>query len=103
MPALINAGIAFTRNGGRYIQVGTAPFDFKPEFNLFEFMVSGKQLIGAIEGLSYPPVYVPQMIKWYKEGKFPIDKLMKFMPAEEFDQGLKEMHEGGTIKPILTW
>jgi Zn-dependent alcohol dehydrogenase len=39
----------------------------------------------------------------YREGRFPIDKLMKFMPADQFDQALKEMHDGTTIKPILTW
>lgn len=37
------------------------------------------------------------MVKWYKEGRFPFDKLTKFMKAEEFDQGLKEMHDGVTV------
>lgn len=44
---------------------------------------------------------VPKMVKWYKEGKFPIDKLMKLMPADDFEQGLKEMHDGVTIKPYV--
>lgn len=39
----------------------------------------------------------------YREGKFPIDKLMKLMPADDFQKGLHEMHEGSTIKPILCW
>ena len=100
-PPLINAGVQFTRNRGKIIQVGSPPFDFKLEINAFEFMLSGKQFLGAIEGQAYPPEYVPKMIQWYREGKFPFDKLMKFMPADEFEQGLKEMHDGTTIKPIL--
>lgn len=43
------------------------------------------------------------MIQWYREGRFPIDKMMKFIKAEEFEQGLKEMHDGTTIKPIMLW
>ena len=39
------------------------------------------------------------MVKWYRDGKFPIDKLMKLMPAEDFEKGLQEMHDGVTIKP----
>lgn len=39
----------------------------------------------------------------YRDGKFPFDKLTKFMPAAEFEQGLKEMHDGTTIKPIMIW
>ncbi|KAK0288258.1 hypothetical protein LTR35_003732 [Friedmanniomyces endolithicus] len=90
-PPLIKAGIEAIRNKGRYIQVGSAPFDFQCEFNMFTFMVAGKSVQGAIEGEAYPAEFVPQMIKWYREGRFPIDKLTKFMPAEDFEQALKEM------------
>lgn len=103
VPALIKAGLESTRNCGKYIQVGTSPFDFNLEILLFPHMISGKQIIGAIEGQAYPPEYVPKMIQWYREGKFPIDRLMKFMKADDFEQALKEMHDGITIKPILCW
>lgn len=103
VPDLIKAGVEFTRNRGKIIQVGTAPMDFNLELNLFTFMLTGKQFLGAIEGQAYPPEYVPKMIQWYREGKFPIDKLMKLIPADDFQQGLKEMHDGSTVKPILCW
>lgn len=90
-PVLIEAGFKFTRNRGKYIQVGTPPFDFSLSgIGAFELMSSGKQFIGAIEGGAFPPEYVPKMIQWYKDGKFPVDKLMKFLPAENFQQALKE-------------
>lgn len=92
VPALTKAGVEFTRNRGKFIQVGSSPFDFNLDINVFTFMVSGKQFIGAVEGQAYPPEYVPKMVQWYREGRFPIDKLMKLMPAEDFEQGLKEMH-----------
>ncbi|CAK1362471.1 uncharacterized protein RHO25_004026 [Cercospora beticola] len=103
-PVLMNAGIKFTRNRGKYIQVGSPPFDYTlGEVTGFELMISGKQWIGAIEGGAYPPDFVPKMIQWYREGRFPIDKMAKFMPADDFQQALHEMHTGETIKPILTW
>ena len=71
--------------------------------HLLIYTLRKQQIIGAIEGQAYPPKYVPKMIQWYREGRFPVDKLMKFMPAHEFEQGLKEMHDGVTIKPILLW
>jgi Zn-dependent alcohol dehydrogenase len=90
-PPLIIEGINFTRNCGKYIQVGAAPLDFNlSEINLFQLMNTGKQLIGAIEGAAYPRDFLPKMIQWYKEGKFPIDRLMKTLPAEDFKQALQE-------------
>ncbi|KAM0700629.1 hypothetical protein Q7P35_012350 [Cladosporium inversicolor] len=103
VPALIKAAIDFARNRGKVIQVGSAPFDFKLEINVFEFMVRGIQYIGAVEGQAYPPDFVSKMVQWRKEGKFPVDKMMKLMPADKFDEALHEMHDGTTIKPILVW
>lgn len=103
-PPLIEAGLDVTRNRGKYIQVGSPPPDYTlSKVNVFEFMCSGKQFIGAIEGQAFPPEYVPKMIKWRSEGRFPIDKMAKFFPADDFKQALHEMHTGETIKPILTW
>ncbi|KAL1590242.1 hypothetical protein WHR41_01345 [Cladosporium halotolerans] len=103
VPALIKAMVEFSRNRGKILQVGSAPFDFKLELSVFDFMVRGLQYIGAVEGQAHPPEFVPKMVRWYKEGKFPVDKMMKLMPAEEFEKAVKEMHDGTTIKPILTW
>ena len=54
VPALIKGMVGWTRNRGKMIQVGSAPFDFKLEIEVFPFMASGKQFIGAIEGQAYP-------------------------------------------------
>ncbi|GAB7365452.1 hypothetical protein MBLNU230_g6525t1 [Neophaeotheca triangularis] len=102
-PPLIKAGTEFTRNRGKYVQVGSAPFDFNLEVSVFSFMVRGLQFIGAVEGQAYPPEFLPKLIAWYREGKFPLDKMMKLMPAAEFERALQEMHTGETIKPILCW
>lgn len=64
VPALCKAGVECIRNHGKYVQVGSCPFDFNLDFNMFTFMVAGKQIMGAIEGQAYPPEYVPKMIKW---------------------------------------
>lgn len=103
VPPLIKAGVEWTRPHGRIIQVGSAPPDFKLEISVFEFMVSGKEYIGAIEGDSIPSEYVPKMIEWYRAGKFPIDKFIKFLPADKFGDALHEMHTGVTVKPVLLW
>lgn len=101
--ALTMQGIEFTRNHGKIIQVGTNPLDAKADFPMLLFMISGKQFIGAVEGSVTPSKFVPQLIKWYHEGKLPLDKFVKTFKVEEWEKAIDEMHSGETIKPILLW
>jgi Zn-dependent alcohol dehydrogenase len=67
-------------------------------------MVAGKSYIGCIEGNATPSKYVPQMIRWYREGKFPLEKMVKFYSAEDFKKGIQDMHHGAdAVKPVIVW
>lgn len=59
--------------------------------------------MGAIEGDSIPSVAVPEMIQWWRDGKFPFDKLVKFFSADKVEEAIAEMASGATVKPVLTW
>jgi len=56
---------------------------------------------GAVEGCSNPQVFIPELVKFYNEGKLPVDKLNKFYKFEEIGQALQDCHEGKVVKPIL--
>lgn len=103
VPSLVMAGVEMTRRSGKFIQVGSTPPDFKVEIPAFLFMTTGKSYTGAIEGNSVAADFIPKMIGWYREGKFPFDKLIKLMPADDFEKGIHEMHTGETVKPVITW
>ncbi|KAF7197443.1 Aryl-alcohol dehydrogenase [Pseudocercospora fuligena] len=89
VPALTESGYEATRARGKHIQIG----------NLF----ANKSFIGAVEGWADPREFIPEMIQWYREGKFPLEKMVKFLPAKDFQKGLDEMHSGATIKPVILW
>jgi len=100
---LIEAGVEFTSNRGQYIQVGTASPEAKIEIPVFTFMAKGKRFIGAVEGQVIPQDYVPQMVSWYREGRFPLDRLVKLFKVDGFEKAIEEMHHGSAIKPIICW
>ena len=60
-------------------------------------------LIGATEGASAPQVFIPKLVQFYKEGRLPVDKLVKFYPFEKIEEAFEDSHKGITIKPILTF
>lgn len=66
-----------------------------------DLMAEGKSMIGVIEGDSVPRVFIPQLIAYYKVGRFPFDKLVKFYDFEQINQAFADSASGITIKPVL--
>ncbi|PGH28648.1 hypothetical protein GX50_08607 [[Emmonsia] crescens] len=100
---LIEAGVSFTAPRGHYIQVGSPTLGTALSVPLGALMVSGKSITGTIEGDTVSSEYIPQMIRWYREGKLPLEKLVKIFEAEEFQRALGEMADGTVVKPVIVW
>lgn len=66
-----------------------------------DLMAEGKSMIGVIEGDSVPRVFIPQLVAYYKEGRFPFDRLVKFYAPEQINQAFEDSKNGTTVKPVL--
>ena len=102
-PTLIREGLNLTGFKGKMIQVGVAPATATLEIPIFPFMVTGMQYMGVVQGDVNPQRYIPQLIQWVQQGKMPLDKIVQFYPAAEFEKALQGMKSGDTIKPIIMW
>ncbi|KAM5341495.1 hypothetical protein ACJ41O_014526 [Fusarium nematophilum] len=100
---LIQQGLEFTANQGKMILLGVAPMDAGLEIAVVPYMVTGKQILGSMEGGVYPDDYIPRMIRWFQNGQFPVDQLVKFYPVQDFQKAIRDMEDGSTIKPVLVW
>lgn len=58
-------------------------------------------LAGLSEGASNPQTFIPELVQYYKEGRLPVDKLVKFYDFKEIEKAFEDSHNGVTIKPIL--
>ncbi|EYE95785.1 NAD(P)-dependent alcohol dehydrogenase [Aspergillus ruber CBS 135680] len=103
VPALIAEGTRMTGFKGKIMQVGTAPEGTTLSIPIHEFMVTGKQFMGVVEGDVNPQEYIPRMIQWVKDGRLPLEKIVKFYPAEKFERAIGDMQSGQTIKPVILW
>jgi aryl-alcohol dehydrogenase len=61
----------------------------------------GRKTVGIIEGDSVPQLFIPKLIKLYKAGKFPFDRLIKFYDLGDINQAIADAKSGDTIKPVL--
>lgn len=61
----------------RIVFVGLGHPDEVIKIPSLPFMAGGKQLIGCSEGNSNPKDFIPNLIKWYLDGMFPLEKIEK--------------------------
>jgi aryl-alcohol dehydrogenase len=55
----------------------------------------------SIAGDSNPQQFIPYMIRCYREGKFPFNKLIREYPASEINEAVRDSLAGAAIKPLL--
>ncbi|MGT2924491.1 NAD(P)-dependent alcohol dehydrogenase [Streptococcus caviae] len=66
-----------------------------------EIMSVSKSLIGVVEGDSVPQLFIPRLVSFYKQGRFPIDKLVKHYDFEDINQAFADSANGSVIKPVV--
>lgn len=66
-----------------------------------ELMGEGKSLIGIVEGDANPKRFIPQLLDYYRAGRFPFDKLITMYDFAEINQAFSDSHCGKVIKAVL--
>ena len=61
----------------------------------------GRSLIGVLMGATVPQISIPELIAYYKAGKFPYDRLIKTYDFADINQASADSLSGRTIKPVL--
>ncbi|KXS95737.1 hypothetical protein AC578_5296 [Pseudocercospora eumusae] len=104
VPVVVESAYYSVDTRGAYVQVGgpVSP-DYRFSLDLVQHLFRGIRLWGCVEGDSFPGEFIPEMIKYYRAGKLPLDKMVKYYPADDFKTALHDMHVGKTIKPVLLW
>ena len=54
-----------------------------------EVMGMGRSVIGVVEGDAIPKIFIPQLVEYYKQGRFPFDKLTKYFEFKDIDKAFQ--------------
>jgi len=61
----------------------------------------GRSLRGLIGGDAAPQVVIPQLLDFWRQGRFPLDRLVTTFPFERIGDVFEAFHHGTVIKPVL--
>ena len=52
-------------------------------------------------GFAVPRIFLPRIIKWYQQGRFPVDRLVTTFPFAKINEAFEEAHAGRAVKPVV--
>ncbi|CAK7199366.1 hypothetical protein SEUCBS139899_002044 [Sporothrix eucalyptigena] len=100
---IIESLFACLAPGGTAASVGVPPPGKKVQIDALSFLMENKRFIGVIEGCSVPQTFIPQLIKLHRDGRFPVDKLIKVYSVRDFKLALADLRSGKVVKPVIKW
>jgi len=68
---------------------------------MFAMLAGGRQLRGILGGDAHPGLFIPKLLDYWRQGRFPFDRLLTFYPFAEIDRAFADAHSGKAIKPVL--
>jgi aryl-alcohol dehydrogenase len=113
---LVPGGVNFTLNTTSIPQIftqaldclavqGTAGFVTSPRGEwapqMFPILAGAKRLQGIVGGDAAPQFFIPLLINYYRQGRLPFDRLIRFYRFDEIATAFQDMQRGETIKPVL--
>ena len=88
---------------GESIIIGVAPAGAEISTRPFQ-LVTGRSWRGTAFGGARGRTDVPKIVDWYMEGKIEIDPMITHtMPLEDINKGFDLMHQGKSIRAVVTY
>jgi aryl-alcohol dehydrogenase len=94
---LITASVAVLARPGTSVLVGSGA----GKINIPPHMLVGRKITYVYEGAAVPQTFLPRLIQFWREGRFPFDRLVRTYPLSEVNAAEADSHAGVTIKPVL--
>lgn len=98
---LVSEAIAALGVRGTCAMVGGAKMTASVQYNHPDVLMHGKHIIGVMGGGGQTPEFLQSLMELQLQGRFPLEKLVRFYDFADVNQAVDDSDAGTTIKPIL--
>jgi Zn-dependent alcohol dehydrogenase len=103
LPFLTELAFGLTRRGGTVVAVGVPPDGSSIALPGPELVRSEKVVTGTFYGSARPHLDMPMILRFYAEGRLPLDRLVtKRYPLEGVNAAFADMNGGEVARGVLT-
>jgi aryl-alcohol dehydrogenase len=99
VPAVYEQSVLCLANEGTAGFVTRPIGDWGP--NIAMMLAGGRKLQGILGGSANPQTFIPLMIDYWRQGRFPFDRLVAEFPFEQIGEAWAACEAGSALKPVL--
>lgn len=64
-------------------------------------LAAGRTVTGIVLGGAVPRLLIPRMVRWWREDRFPFDRMITRYPLADIADADRAAHAGEVVKPVL--
>lgn len=98
---LVAEAVAALGKLGTCAMVGGAKMTASVTVNHPDVLMNGKKIVGVMGGGGQTPHFLVSLMELQRDGRFPLEKLVRFYDFEDVNQAIDDSDAGTVIKPIL--
>jgi aryl-alcohol dehydrogenase len=100
--AVLRKGADALAPRGTLVVVGAPPFGTEVALDV-NALLPGKRVVGLTLGDSETRTAIPALVRLVQDGRLPLHRLITHYPFADIERAVRDMTEGRTIKPVLTF
>jgi aryl-alcohol dehydrogenase len=100
-PAVLRQAVDMLGSDATCGVIGAPEFGTDVHLDVNTLIGMGKVVRGIAEGESVPQVFIPQLVGLWRQGRFPVDRLVTTFPFAEINAAAAAMDAGDVIKPVV--
>lgn len=103
LPQLLVAAAQALAIRGTLALVGAARPGTEAAFEIGGSLVKGWTFKTIVQGSSVPQDFIPRLVALWKQGRFPLDRLVETFTPDQINEAFEASETGRVIKPVIVW
>jgi aryl-alcohol dehydrogenase len=97
----LNEAIMSLKTGGRCGMVIAPHMGRKYPFSTSEIFKRAVALEGIIQGSCVPRTFLPHVLRWIRDGRLPVNRLIGTYTFDEINRAFRDAREGKVVKAVI--
>ena len=100
-PQVFRQAVDCTAPTGMCGLIGAPAFGTEVSLDMNNILVFGRTIRGIVEGDAVSKLFLPRLVELWRQGRFPVDRLMTAYDFDQINEAAHDAESGATIKPVL--